>query len=102
LTVTWLCNTRTAQPLEYADIVSVLAAAGVRPTWDATTQEATATFPDPDAAGAQRSLWFANAASVAARATLAEGLGWHLGLWRLGREDQALWTPAVARTGAGS
>lgn len=53
--------------------------------------------PDPVGAGAQRLLWYVDERTIAARAELAASQGWRIGFWRLGREDQDIWSlPALS------
>ena len=42
-------------------------------------------------AGAQCELWVPDVQSHAYASSVAMSYGWHVGLWRLGREDQRIW-----------
>jgi spore germination protein YaaH len=74
---------------EYADIAALAARVGATPQWDPTAHESH--FAYTDAAGTPHAAWFLPAQAVIDRlgAVRAQGLG--IGVWRLGREDQAIW-----------
>ncbi len=93
LTVEWVCLTRAATTAEYADVVAQRADFTLE-RFERASAENVLSGVDPADPSAQREIWFSDAASVEARADLAHAAGWHLGLWRLGDEDPALWNIA--------
>ena len=52
-------------------------------------------FSYTDSQGDHHDVWYTDARSIAARAKLARDRGLGIGLWRLGREDQAVWNDPV-------
>ena len=52
-------------------------------------------FSYTDGQGSHHDVWYTDARSIAARVKLARDRGLGVGLWRLGREDQALWSDPV-------
>jgi spore germination protein YaaH len=80
-----------ANSYEYQDAVSLAAQVGATPRYDAASDALT--FSYTDASGAHHDVWYTDATTEAARITLAQvnGLG-GIALWRLGREDQRLWS----------
>jgi spore germination protein YaaH len=83
-----------ATPLEYDGIQSLLTQVGATALWDPVAQEPYFTYRD--GAGAAHTVYYANAPSVEARFAIARAHGMGVGFWRLGSEDQALWSdPSV-------
>jgi chitodextrinase len=77
-------------PLEYGDVTDLLARTGATPAFDDTAYAPH--FSYTDAQGDPHDVWYTDARSIAARVKLARDRGLGVGLWRLGREDQALWS----------
>lgn len=76
-------------PMEFSEIMALASELGVAPEWEETAQSPH--FSYTDGSGAPHEVWYTNAQSIGARATLARSLGLGVGLWRLGSEDQAAW-----------
>jgi hypothetical protein len=80
--------------LENADVMDLLARTGATPAFDADVFAPH--FSYTDSQGDHHDVWYTDARSIAARLKLARDRGLGVGLWRLGREDQALWNdPAM-------
>ncbi|MBV9213676.1 MAG: hypothetical protein JOZ25_08535, partial [Actinobacteria bacterium] len=76
---------------EYADVVSLAAQYGVTPAYDSTENGMHFSYDDPTT-GTHHDLWFSNADTEANLIQLAHDNGMGVGFWRLGREDQRLWS----------
>lgn len=93
LVIEWVCLTRYATTWEHSRVDP---AEFTTHAFDEASAEHVLTAPDPVRPGAQRVLWYVDRETIARRATLAAAEGWRLGFWRLGREDQTIWTlPAL-------
>jgi spore germination protein YaaH len=93
LVIDWVCLTRVAVTWEHSQVNPAEFTAHA---FDEASAEHVLTAPDPVRADAQRVLWYVDRATIARRAALAAGRHWRLGFWRLGREDQQIWTlPAL-------
>jgi spore germination protein len=79
-----------ATPLEDDGIQTLLAQVGATSQWDPVAQEPYFTYTD--GAGTAHTVYYANASSVDARFAVARAHGMGVGMWRLGSEDQTLWT----------
>jgi spore germination protein YaaH len=88
-----------ATPLEYADVQALIARVGATPSWDATAGEWTFTYRS-SADGKIHTVWYEDSRSLAQRFALARdrGLG-GVGVWRLGTEDQSIWSQAAVAPG---
>ncbi len=84
-----------ARAYQYAAILALARAVGATPVRDAAVDELT--FAYTDAAGTSHHVWFLDARAVADRLQIGRSLGLAVGVWRLGREDQALWSSAPVR-----
>lgn len=78
-----------ATALEYADIQSLSAAVGRSGSFDSSSNESTFTY---SSGGVSHEVWFMDRNSLSTRIPLARNRGLGIGLWRLGREDQAIWS----------
>jgi spore germination protein YaaH len=89
-----------AATYEYSTAVSRLAQFGATATRDPASDSMTADYTD--AQGVSHVVWFENAATEADRIQLAatDGLG-GVAFWRLGTEDQTLWSNPMLAPGAG-
>ncbi len=76
-------------PMEFSEIMDLASQLGVAPEWEELAQSPH--FSYTDSSGAPHQVWYTNAQSIGARATLAQSLGLGVGLWRLGSEDQDVW-----------
>ena len=73
--------------------MDLLARTGATPAFD--TNVFAPHFSYTDSQGDHHDVWYTDARSIAARVKLARDRGLGIGLWRLGREDQALWNDPV-------
>lgn len=88
------------RPMEHADVVALIASVGATPVLDPATDAYH--FSYVDSAGTSHEVWFGDASTVNRRMLLARSLGFGgVGFWRLGREDQRLWSDALLAPGAG-
>lgn len=93
LVIDWICITRFADTWEHSQVDP---SEFTTQAYDAASAENVLTAPDPSYPGAQRVLWYVDRQTIAARSALAASEGWRLGFWRMGREDQTIWTlPAL-------
>jgi spore germination protein YaaH len=84
-----------ATPLEYAEVMALIARYGAAPLLDPVSDAWT--FRYTDASGAMHEVWYPDAATVSRRVGLARERGLGIGFWRLGREDQRVWDdPQIA------
>jgi spore germination protein YaaH len=79
-----------AHALEWADVAALSARVGVPGTYDAVAHETT--FAYTDGQGSRHEVWAASAAAVLERMRLFRSNEYEVGVWRLGREDQAIWS----------
>jgi spore germination protein YaaH len=86
-----------AVSLEYADVQDLAERTGAVPLRDFASDSWTFTYVDK---GVSHEVWYPDAGTVARRVRLARDRGLGVGFWRLGREDQRLWSdPALTSTG---
>jgi spore germination protein YaaH len=78
-----------ATALEWSDMSALAARVGAVPTYDPTAHEMH--FSYADGAGSHE-VWSSNAATVLERMQMFRANGYALGVWRLGHEDQAMWS----------
>jgi|HubBroStandDraft_4_1064222.scaffolds.fasta_scaffold09659_4 spore germination protein YaaH len=82
-----------ATALQYANVLTLAHATGASPVLDRAVDEPTFAYAR---AGVSHRVWYMDAQSVADRLRIAREHGLLAGVWRLGGEDQALWSsPAV-------
>jgi spore germination protein len=79
-----------ATALEWRDVAALSSRVGVTASYDGAAHEAR--FAYTDAAGVRHQVWASSAGAVLARMRLFRSHGLGIGVWRLGREDQAMWT----------
>ncbi|HEX8051944.1 MAG TPA: glycosyl hydrolase family 18 protein [Thermoleophilaceae bacterium] len=79
-----------ADHYEHEDVMALAARVGATPTRDAATD--TMHFDYVDERGTPHQVWYADATTLATRIALAREAGIGTGFWRLGREDQRLWS----------
>jgi spore germination protein YaaH len=75
---------------EYDDVMALAARVGATPRRDAATD--TMRFDYVDENGTPHQVWYSDATTLATRMALAREAGMGTGFWRLGREDQRLWS----------
>ncbi|HMS62240.1 MAG TPA: fibronectin type III domain-containing protein [Solirubrobacteraceae bacterium] len=89
-----------ATSYEYADAVAMAQATGSTMRLDPVTDGMT--FSYAGSGGVPHEVWLADAATVERRFALATARGLGIGVWRLGQEDQRLWTsPLLAPVASG-
>lgn len=76
-------------PYQYASLLALAARAGASPRRDAKSGEMTFGYRQ---AGATHRVWYLDARAVLARLRAGVAAGLQVGVWRLGSEDQALWS----------
>jgi spore germination protein len=82
-----------ATALQYANVLALTRSTGATPVDDRSVDEPTFTYTR---AGVSHRVWYMDAQSVADRLRIAHAHGLQAGVWRLGEEDQALWSsPAI-------
>ena len=79
-----------ARALEWSEVAALAARVGIAPGYDVTAHEAR--FAYIDQAGVRHQVWASNAPAVLERMRLFRTNGYGVGVWRLGREDQAMWS----------
>ncbi|MEA2316432.1 MAG: hypothetical protein QOD44_621 [Solirubrobacteraceae bacterium] len=88
----WVNGGGTGNPataLEWADIAALAARTGATPSFHPSAREVT--FSYTDVSGAPHQVWALDSAAVLERLRMYKANGYGIGVWRLGREDQALW-----------
>jgi spore germination protein YaaH len=78
-----------ASALQYANVLTLARATGASPVLDRSVDEPTFAYTR---AGVRHRVWYMDAQSVADRLRIAREHGLAVGVWRLGGEDQALWS----------
>lgn len=86
-----------ANALQYSGAVALVHSVGATPTRDPASGELTFGYVSPE--GVAHTVWYMDARSVLDILNVARANGLTGGLWRLGREDQALWRAASVRSG---
>jgi spore germination protein YaaH len=77
---------------EYSDVLALARTVGATPVRDPAADELT--FSYRAAAGASHHVWFLDGRAIADRLAIGRAHGLAVGVWRLGREDPALWSLA--------
>ena len=83
-----------ATALQYAGALALAQSAGVAPVRDPSSGEMTFTYAR---GGVSHRVWYMDAHAILARIAIARRYGLAAGVWRLGEEDQALWSWQEAR-----
>jgi spore germination protein YaaH len=88
-----------ATPLEHADVRALVARVGASPRFDSASGEWTFTYRSA-ADGKNHTVWYVDSRAIALKFALARdrGLG-GVGVWRLGTEDQSIWSQAAVAPG---
>lgn len=82
-----------ATALQYANVLALARSTGATPVLDHAVDEPTFAYTQ---GGITHRVWYMDAVSIADRLRIARMHGLQAGVWRLGAEDQALWSsPAV-------
>lgn len=88
-----------AKAYQYSEVMALQHSVGATPTRDPASGEMT--FNYTTAAGVPHQVWYLDAHSVAQILRIGRAAGLAVGLWRLGAEDQRLWTSPTVTDGAG-
>jgi spore germination protein YaaH len=78
-----------AKALEWSDVAALAASVGAPLDVHGTAREVSFSYTDP--AGVKHDVWAMNSVAALERMRLYKANGYGLGVWRLGKEDQALW-----------
>ncbi|HWG08132.1 MAG TPA: glycosyl hydrolase family 18 protein [Solirubrobacteraceae bacterium] len=89
--------TRPAKAYQYSDIVALAHSVHAHVRRDPASAELT--FDYTDAAGVAHQVWSMDAQSVASLLRIGRQHGLGTGLWRLGLEDQRLWSSSQVTSG---
>jgi spore germination protein YaaH len=81
-----------ATAYEWSTAVDIARQHGVTPVYDPVAHEMHYSYTD---AGVPHEAWGMNAATVTQRMRLYRANGYQIGVWRLGEEDQALWSDPI-------
>jgi spore germination protein YaaH len=82
-----------ATALQYASILALAQSVGATPVRDPRSGEMTFAYTR---AGVSHRVWYLDARAILDRIALARRYGLAAGVWRLGEEDQALWSSSGA------
>jgi spore germination protein len=85
----WGSTGAPATALQYTNVQALLGSTDADPMLDPSVDELTFAY---EQAGIEHRVWYLDAQAVAARLQIAREHGLGAGLWRLGGEDQALWS----------
>jgi spore germination protein YaaH len=88
-----------ASALRETSVTALASSVGARPVRDRAVDEMT--FDYTTKQGVEHSVWYMDARAVADRLRIARKEGLAVGVWRLGGEDQALWSSAPVLEGEG-
>jgi spore germination protein YaaH len=80
---------RRASALQYAGVTALAQAVGATPVRDPSSGEMTFSYAR---AGVPHRVWYMDARAILERVRIARRYGLAAGVWRLGEEDQALWS----------
>jgi spore germination protein len=86
-----------ATALQDANVLALARSAGAVPTRDRKSDEMTFAYTR---AGIMHRVWYMDARAIEDRLRIARARGLGVGVWRLGDEDQALWSSAPVVEGA--
>ncbi len=81
-----------ASAYEYSGITALARSVGATPARDSASQEMTFSYTD---AGVTHRVWYMDARSVLALLEIGRAHGLGVGVWRLGGEDQRLWSSSL-------
>jgi spore germination protein YaaH len=86
-----------AAAYQYSGVLALAHSVGATPKRDPASGELTFAYTSAD--GVAHTVWYMDARSVLDTLSIARANGLAGGLWRLGREDQALWQAHALRRG---
>ena len=84
-----------ASASQYAQIVALAKRVGAHPRRDPASQELT--FSYTAAGGVRHIVWYMDAHAVDSVLEIGREAGLGVGMWRLGSEDQRVWSAGVVR-----
>jgi spore germination protein YaaH len=79
-----------AKGLHYSEIQALIARTGQQPVFDPQARAWHLAYRDLD--GTPRDLWYSDATAVGDRVALAREAGLKVGFWRIGQEDERIWS----------
>jgi spore germination protein YaaH len=88
----WANGGREANPgqgLHYSEIQALIARTGARPEFDPTRNAWHLAYSE---GGTPHDLWYSDANAVGDRMALARDRGMGVGFWRIGQEDEGIWS----------
>ncbi len=85
----------SAMATQYNEVLALAARVGAHPQRDPSSQELTFTYIAAD--GARHTVWYMDAHAVDSVLEIGRQAGLGVGLWRLGSEDQRVWSAGVLR-----
>ena len=86
---------RPANAFQYAKGVDLAHSVGAHAVRDPLSGELS--FSYTGAGGVSHDVWYMDAQSVLEMLSIARHAGFQVGLWRLGSEDQSLWSSPLLR-----
>jgi spore germination protein len=78
-----------ASAYQYAGVLELARAVGARPARDPLADEMTFAYTR---GGVRHTVWYLDASAITARLRVGREAGLAVGVWRLGSEDQSLWS----------
>jgi spore germination protein YaaH len=78
-----------ASAYQYSSVAALARSVGATPARDPESQELTFSYSE---AGVGHQVWYLDAHAIRAVLAIGHAHGLAVGLWRLGREDQSLWS----------
>jgi spore germination protein YaaH len=79
-----------ADARHYPEVQALIARTGATPTYDPAVDAWTLSYTDEN--GTARTVWYPDATTTANRIGIARDHGLGIGFWRLGQEDDRLWS----------
>ncbi|HEY2537144.1 MAG TPA: glycosyl hydrolase family 18 protein [Solirubrobacteraceae bacterium] len=95
--LTGVSSPSRAEALQYANVLALAHATGATPLRDRKVDEMTFAYTRT---GVTHRVWYMDPRAIEDRLRIARAHGLGAGVWRLGAEDQALWSSALLAEGA--
>jgi spore germination protein len=83
-------SSNPATPLHYAEIQQLIASTGAQPQYDSARHSWHLAYRD--AQGRTHDVWYSDGPAVGDRVELARARGLKVGFWRVGQEDERIWS----------
>lgn len=83
-------SSNPATPLHYVEIQQLIAKTGATPQYDSTRRSWHLAYRD--GSGVPHDVWYSDGPAVGDRVELARARGLKVGFWRVGQEDERIWT----------